>query len=62
MDLLISTLICPELALPKIRSGLRRVTEPAPRVTMPETSVDEDYGAILRQHNIRLAIDATAGA
>jgi len=44
-----------KLFLPKLNPRLRRVSELASPVPVPEAAVDEDHGFVLRQHDVGLA-------
>lgn len=44
-----------EFLLPEVRARRRRSRVPAPAMTMPETSMHEDHGTMLGQHDIRRA-------
>jgi hypothetical protein len=49
---LISFLILLKLFDPEISSGFRCCGVAAPRMTMPETAMDEDNGSVPRQDDI----------
>src|SRR5690349_11579561 len=44
-----------KLGLPEINAGLRRVSESAPRMPVPEAPMDQKNHPMARKNNVRLA-------